>query len=51
MEFIVDILAAGWSHSDILTSYPHLQENDILACPRYAGEHLHNERVYPLPTV
>ncbi|HVW08238.1 MAG TPA: DUF433 domain-containing protein [Bryobacteraceae bacterium] len=48
VEFIVDLLAAGWTHEQILKNYPHLSEDDILACLHYAGELLHNERVYPL---
>jgi uncharacterized protein (DUF433 family) len=48
VEFIVDLLAAGWGHEQILANYPRLSEQDILACLQYAGELLHNERVYPL---
>lgn len=50
VEFVVDLLAAGWSHAQILGSYPHLSEQDILACLQYAGDLLHSERVYPLAT-
>ena len=32
VEFVVDLLAAGWTHSQILASYPHLTEEDIRAC-------------------
>ena len=45
VEFIVDLLAAGWGHEQILANYPRLSEQDILACLQYAGELLHNERV------
>jgi uncharacterized protein (DUF433 family) len=51
VEFIVDLLASGWSHEQILASYPHISEVDILACLQYAGELLHSERVYPLANV
>jgi len=50
VEFVVDLLASGWSHEKILTNYPRLSEQDILACLQYAGELLHSERVYPLAT-
>jgi uncharacterized protein (DUF433 family) len=50
VEFVVDLLASGWSHQQILSNYPHLSEQDILACLQYAGELLHSERVYPLAT-
>ena len=49
VEFILDLLASGWSHERILENYPHLSDADILACLQYAGELLHNERVYPVP--
>jgi uncharacterized protein (DUF433 family) len=50
VELVVELLAAGWSHGQILTSYPHLTEEDIRACLAYAGELLREERVYPLKT-
>jgi len=28
VELVVDLLAAGWSHTDILASWPHLTEED-----------------------
>jgi uncharacterized protein (DUF433 family) len=48
VEFIVDLLARGWSEQDILTNYPRLTREDIQACLAYASERLHSERVYPL---
>ncbi len=48
VELVVDLLAAGWSHAQILESYPHLSEEDIRACLSYAGELLREEKVYPL---
>jgi len=50
VEFVVDLLAAGWSHQQVLESYPHLSEMDIRACLAYAGELLHEEQVHPLKT-
>jgi uncharacterized protein (DUF433 family) len=50
VEFIVDLLAAGWNHEQILESYPHISEEDIRACLAYAGELLREEHVYPLTT-
>ena len=32
VELVVELLAAGWSHAQILASYPHLTEEDIRAC-------------------
>jgi len=48
VELVVELLAAGWSHAQILTSYPHLSEDDIRACLAYASELLREQKVYPL---
>jgi uncharacterized protein (DUF433 family) len=51
VEFIIELLAEGWSHEDILKNYPGLVADDILACLGYAGAILRSERVYPLEPV
>lgn len=48
VEFIVDLLAQGWSEGDILKNYPGLTHEDIQACLAYASALLHTEKVYPL---
>lgn len=48
VEMVVGLLATGWSHEQILASYPHLSEEDIRACLAYAGELLREEKVYTL---
>jgi uncharacterized protein (DUF433 family) len=48
VEFIVDLLAQGWSERDILDSYPGLTQEDIRACLAYASAALQAEKVYPL---
>ncbi len=48
VEFIVDLLAQGWSDEEILRNYPGLTRDDIMACLRYASDVLHAEKVYPL---
>lgn len=48
VELVVELLAAGWSHAQILAAYPHLTEQDIRACLAYAGELLREEKVYSL---
>ena len=48
VEWVVDLLAAGWSHEQILENYPHLTREDIQACLSYASELLHSERIFPL---
>jgi uncharacterized protein (DUF433 family) len=47
VEFIVDLLAQGWSEMEILRNYPGLTHEDIQACLSYASEILRAERVYP----
>lgn len=48
IEFIVGLLAQGWSEAEVLQNYPGLTREDIQACLGYAAEILHSERVYPL---
>ncbi len=50
VEFIIDLLAQGWSEGDILRNYPGLTHEDIQACLAYAGAILKAERVYPFGT-
>lgn len=33
VEFVVDLLAQGWTEEDILKNYPTLTAEDIRACP------------------
>lgn len=48
VEFVVDLLASGWTQQQIHDSYPNLTAEDIRACLAYASELLRAERVYPL---
>ena len=48
VEFIVGLLAQGWSEAEILRNYPGITREDILGCLTYATERLRDERVYPL---
>ena len=50
VEFVVDLLAAGWTHEQLLESCPHIAEQDIRACLAYAAELLREEQIYPLAT-
>jgi uncharacterized protein (DUF433 family) len=47
VEFIVDLLAQGWTEAQILDSYPGITHEDVLACLDYASAILKSERVYP----
>jgi len=46
VEFIIDLLAQGWSDADVLRNYPGLTAEDIRACLAYASEVLKAEKVY-----
>ena len=48
VEFIVDLLAQGWTAADVLKNYPGVTQEDILACLAYASAILHAEKVYPV---
>ena len=48
VEFIIDLLAQGWSEGDILRNYPGLAHEDIKACLSYASDILRAEKVYPM---
>lgn len=48
VEFILDLLAEGWTHEQIGHNYPPLADEDIQAALHYAAEMLKRERVYPL---
>jgi len=37
VEFIVDLLAQGWTESEILENYPGIAREDIQACLKYAS--------------
>jgi uncharacterized protein (DUF433 family) len=51
VEFILDLLAQGWSQEEILRNYPGLEAQDIQACLAYARDMLRNETIYPLEAV
>ncbi|MFB2971710.1 DUF433 domain-containing protein [Aerosakkonema sp. BLCC-F183] len=36
VEFIIELLAQGWSEADILRNYPGVTQKDIKACLSYA---------------
>jgi uncharacterized protein (DUF433 family) len=48
VEFVIDLLAQGWSEADLLRNYPGLAHEDVQACLRYASMVLKAEKVYPL---
>ena len=48
VEFIIDLLAQGWTEAELLRNYPGLTHEDVQACLGYASATLQAERVYPM---
>lgn len=46
VEFIVELLANGWTELQIIENYPGVVHDDISACLHYATDVLKSERVY-----
>lgn len=44
VEFIIGLLAAGWSEAEILRNYPGLTHADILACRQCHAPTPHSTR-------
>ena len=47
VEFVIGLMAEGWSEADILANYPGITHDDIIACFAYARDTLSSERVFP----
>jgi uncharacterized protein (DUF433 family) len=48
VEFIIELLAEGWTEDDILRNYPGLTHEDVQACLGYASATLKAEKIYPM---
>ncbi|MGQ0535625.1 MAG: DUF433 domain-containing protein [Methanobacteriota archaeon] len=48
VEFILELLSSGMDLGDVLTEYPQLRREDLLAALGYAATSLRHEEVYPL---
>jgi uncharacterized protein (DUF433 family) len=49
VEFVVGLLAQGWTVDDVLKEYDHITRDDVQACLAYAHQLLTDEKVYPVP--
>jgi len=49
VEFVVGLLAKGWSVEQVIDNYPGVTREDVQACLEYASEVLQSERVFPIP--
>jgi uncharacterized protein (DUF433 family) len=47
VEFVIGLLADGWSEADILANCPGIDHDDIIACLAYARDVLSPEKVFP----
>jgi uncharacterized protein (DUF433 family) len=47
VEFVIGLLADGWSEAEVLANYPGLIHEDIIACLAYARHLLNSEKAYP----
>ena len=47
VEFVIGLMAEGWSETDILDNYPGITHDDIIACFAYARDMLSSEKVFP----
>jgi len=46
VQFILELLGAGMSTSEIIEEYPHLKRDDILAAASYAANTVANEEIF-----
>jgi uncharacterized protein (DUF433 family) len=46
VEFVVGLLAQGWTEAEVLRNYPGIAREDVLACLAYAQERMKDDRVY-----
>jgi uncharacterized protein (DUF433 family) len=49
VEFVLELLAAGWDRESLRSDYPNLTEDGIRAVLAYAAETFREERFYLLP--
>ncbi len=48
VEFLIELLAEGWTREQVLKNYPQLTPDDIQAALHYATEALKEEQVFRL---
>jgi uncharacterized protein (DUF433 family) len=47
VEFVIGLLADGWTEAEIIANYPGVAHEDILTCLAYARDALSSEKVFP----
>ena len=48
VEFILNLMADGWTEERIIENYPHLTHEAIQAVLAFASEVIKDERIYPI---
>jgi uncharacterized protein (DUF433 family) len=46
VEFLLELFAAGWTHEQVLDSYPQLTAEALRAVFAFAAEAMHDESFY-----
>ena len=44
VDFVIGLMADGWTESDILRNYPGVSHDDVAACLAYARDVLRSEK-------
>ena len=47
VDYVLGLMADGWTEPDILRNYPGVSHEDLAACLAYARDVLRSEKVYP----
>ena len=47
VDFVIGLMAEGWTEHDILQNYPGISHDDVIACLAYARDVLSSEKVFP----
>ena len=48
VEMVLDLLASGMTHAEILEDYPAMEEQDILACLAFASKLMQVKSIHKL---
>jgi uncharacterized protein (DUF433 family) len=48
VDMILDLMASGMNHQEILADYPDLQEEDLHACLLYAAKITHSKSAFKI---
>ncbi len=48
-DFLLGLFAAGWTHEQVLESYPQLSAEALRAVFAFAAEAMHEESFYTIP--